>query len=108
MTPTPIEDPAGFVISLAFALAALWATALLFAPLGILWRAVSQVINMFEYPIYIFGGFLFPASRTATASFVSAADTVTASDRTSSYAGADSTRRRRAVGEPDVRRTSNL
>jgi ABC-2 type transport system permease protein len=55
-----IEDPAGFVISLAFALAALWATALLFAPLGILWRTVSQVINVLEYPVYIFGGFLFP------------------------------------------------
>lgn len=55
-----IADPAGFVASLVLALAALWATALLFAPLGILWRTVGQFINVLEYPVYIFGGFLFP------------------------------------------------
>lgn len=55
-----IADPVTFVPSLLFMLVGLWATAMLIAPLGILWRWVGQILNVFEYPIYMLAGFLFP------------------------------------------------
>jgi ABC-2 type transport system permease protein len=58
--PITVADPAGFAVSFAFALVALWATGMLFAPLGILWRAVGQFLGLMEYPIYSLSGFLFP------------------------------------------------
>ena len=58
--PIVVTDPLGFALSLLFALVALWATGMLFAPLGILWRAVGQFLGVLEYPIYALSGFLFP------------------------------------------------
>jgi ABC-2 type transport system permease protein len=58
--PITVADPVGFAISLVFALVALWATGMLLAPLGILWRAVGQFLGVLEYPIYSVSGFLFP------------------------------------------------
>jgi len=58
--PIAVADPLGFAASLVFALVALWATGMLFAPLGILWRAVGQFLGVLEYPIYSLSGFLFP------------------------------------------------
>jgi ABC-2 type transport system permease protein len=61
-----IREPFPFVLSVFLALAALWATALLIAPLGILWRAVGQFLNVFEYPVYMLAGFLFPIAMLPT------------------------------------------
>jgi len=58
--PITVADPAGFGLSLLFALVALWATGMLFAPLGILWRTVGRFLGLMEYPIYSLSGFLFP------------------------------------------------
>ncbi|MHB8631977.1 MAG: ABC transporter permease [Candidatus Limnocylindria bacterium] len=58
--PIRVADPPAFAASLVFALVALWATGMLFAPLGILWRAVGQFLGVLEYPIYALSGFLFP------------------------------------------------
>ena len=58
--PITVADPAGFTLSLLFALVALWATGMLFAPLGILWRTVGRFLGLMEYPIYSLSGFLFP------------------------------------------------
>ena len=58
--PITVADPAGFALSLVFELVALWATGMLFAPLGILWRTVSRFLGILEYPIYSLSGFLFP------------------------------------------------
>lgn len=55
-----VRDPLGFAVALVFALFSLWALGLLFAPVGILWRAAARFLNVLEYPVYIFGGFLFP------------------------------------------------
>jgi ABC-2 type transport system permease protein len=55
-----VSDPVGFAVSALLAMTALWATALLIAPLGILWRSASSLLNILEYPIYALGGFLFP------------------------------------------------
>jgi ABC-2 type transport system permease protein len=58
--PITVADPGGFAVSLLFALVALWATGMLFAPLGILWRTVGNFLGLMEYPIYSLSGFLFP------------------------------------------------
>jgi len=58
--PITVADPGGFAVSLVFALVALWATGMLFAPLGILWRTVGRFLGLMEYPIYSLSGFLFP------------------------------------------------
>ncbi|HEV2251206.1 MAG TPA: ABC transporter permease [Candidatus Limnocylindria bacterium] len=58
--PITIADPGSFAVSLVFALVALWATGMLFAPLGILWRTVGRFLGLMEYPIYSLSGFLFP------------------------------------------------
>jgi ABC-2 type transport system permease protein len=58
--PIRVADPGGFGASLVFALVALWATGMLFAPLGILWRTVGRFLGLMEYPIYSLSGFLFP------------------------------------------------
>jgi ABC-2 type transport system permease protein len=58
--PITVADPVGFTLSLVFALVALWATGMLFAPLGILWRTVGRFLGVLEYPIYSLSGFLFP------------------------------------------------
>ena len=58
--PIAVADPGGFAVSLVFALVALWATGMLFAPLGILWRTVGRFLGLLEYPIYSLSGFLFP------------------------------------------------
>ena len=58
--PIRVADPGGFAVSLIFALVALWATGMLFAPLGILWRTVGRFLGLMEYPIYSLSGFLFP------------------------------------------------
>lgn len=55
-----IGDPAGFGVSLALTLVALWALGILLAPIGILSRTASHFINVLEYPVYAFGGFVFP------------------------------------------------
>jgi ABC-2 type transport system permease protein len=55
-----IADPAGFAISLVFALVALWVMGMLFAPLAIYWRPVGQFLGVLEYPIFSLSGFLFP------------------------------------------------
>lgn len=55
-----IADPVGFVLSAALTLGGLWASAMIIAPLGILWRWVGQILNIFEYPVYMLAGFLFP------------------------------------------------
>lgn len=55
-----IADPVGFVVSMLFALGSLWATGMLFAPLGILWRTVGRFLTGLEYPIFALAGFLFP------------------------------------------------
>lgn len=61
-----VAEPWGFVPSVALTLGALWATSMLIAPLGILWRWVGSVLNMFEYPVYMLGGFLFPVVMLPT------------------------------------------
>lgn len=43
-------------------LGAMWAAALMIAPLAVLSPAAQQMLNGLEYPIYIIGGFLFPIS----------------------------------------------
>lgn len=58
--PIVVRDPLGFAVSLVLAVAALWATGVLLAPLGVLSRAVAHFINVLEYPVYALGGFLFP------------------------------------------------
>jgi len=58
--PITVADPVGFAVSLVLALVALWATGMLFAPLGILWRTVGRFLGLMEYPIYSLSGFLFP------------------------------------------------
>jgi ABC-2 type transport system permease protein len=58
--PITVADPVGFAASLVLALVALWATGMLFAPLGILWRTVGRFLGLMEYPIYSLSGFLFP------------------------------------------------
>ena len=58
--PITVADPAGFAVSLAFAVLALWATGMVFAPLSILWRSVGRFLGALEYPIYALSGFLFP------------------------------------------------
>lgn len=58
--PIVIADPLAFVASVVLALAGLWATAMLIAPLGILWRWVGEILNVFEYPVYMLAGFIFP------------------------------------------------
>jgi len=55
-----IAEPVAFVPSVVLTLVGLWATAMLIAPLGILWRWVGQILNVFEYPVYMLAGFLFP------------------------------------------------
>ncbi|MDE3101081.1 MAG: ABC transporter permease [Chloroflexota bacterium] len=55
-----VRDPIGFVVALVFALLALWSMAMLFAPLSILGRVMARFLAIFEYPVYILGGFLFP------------------------------------------------
>jgi ABC-2 type transport system permease protein len=58
--PITVADPVGFAVSLVFALVALWATGMMFAPLGVLWRTVGRFLGLMEYPIYSLSGFLFP------------------------------------------------
>ncbi len=55
-----IREPLAFAASLVLAVASLGAMGLLFAPLGILARFISQFLSVMEYPVFIFGGFLFP------------------------------------------------
>lgn len=55
-----IADPGAFLISTALALVALWATGMVLAPLGIMWRTVSTFLTVLEYPVYALSGFLFP------------------------------------------------
>lgn len=58
--PIVIAEPAWFAVSLVFAVVALWATGMFFAPLAILWRAVGRFLLGLEYPIFALSGFLFP------------------------------------------------
>ena len=58
--PIVIAEPAWFILSLVFAVVALWATGMFFAPLAILWRAVGRFLLGLEYPIFALSGFLFP------------------------------------------------
>lgn len=58
--PIAIADPLGFALSLAFAVVALWAMGMVFAPLSILWRSIGRFLGALEYPIYALSGFLFP------------------------------------------------
>lgn len=58
--PITVADPLGFTVSLAFALIALLATGMVFAPLSILWRSAGRFLGALEYPIYALSGFLFP------------------------------------------------
>lgn len=58
--PVLIVDPLGFAVSLLLALAALWATGMIFAPLAILWRTVGRFLGALEYPVFALSGFLFP------------------------------------------------
>lgn len=55
-----VENPPAFLLSVLLGLGGMWASAMLIAPLGILWRWVGQIVNVFEYPVYMLGGFLFP------------------------------------------------
>jgi ABC-2 type transport system permease protein len=55
-----VRDPAGFAVSFALGLASLWSIAMLLAPIGILWRTAGRLVNILEYPVYIFAGFMFP------------------------------------------------
>lgn len=55
-----IRDPVAFLAALVLSAAALGAVGVLLAPLGILARAISSFVAIMEYPVYIFGGFLFP------------------------------------------------
>lgn len=55
-----VADPLGFTLSLLFTLVSLWATSMLFAPLGILWRTVGRFLGILEYPVFALSGFLFP------------------------------------------------
>ena len=55
-----VQEPLPFAVSLLLAVASIGAMGLLFAPLGILARFINQFISILEYPVYIFGGFLFP------------------------------------------------
>jgi ABC-2 type transport system permease protein len=55
-----IAEPGAFVVSTLLALVALWATGLVLAPLGIMWRTVSTFLTVLEYPVYALSGFLFP------------------------------------------------
>lgn len=55
-----VRAPVGFLISFVLGIGSLWAIAMLFTPLGVLWRTASRFLNILEYPVYIFAGFLFP------------------------------------------------
>lgn len=55
-----VRDPLGFAVALVFALVSLGALGVLFAPIGILWRAAGRFLGVLEYPVYTLGGFLFP------------------------------------------------
>ncbi len=55
-----IAEPVPFVISTLLAMVALWATGMVFAPLGVMWRTVSNFLTILEYPVYALSGFLFP------------------------------------------------
>lgn len=55
-----VRDLPGFVLSLLMALLALGALGLLIAPIAILARTISRFFAVMEYPVFIFGGFLFP------------------------------------------------
>jgi ABC-2 type transport system permease protein len=55
-----VRDPAGFAISLVLGIVSLWATAVLLAPIGVLWRTAGRLLNILEYPVYILAGFMFP------------------------------------------------
>ena len=55
-----IAEPGAFLVSTLLALVALWATGLVLAPLGIMWRTVSTFLTVLEYPVYALSGFLFP------------------------------------------------
>lgn len=53
-------DPVAFAVALVATVVSLWAVAMLFAPLGILWRPVARLLNVLEYPVYTLAGFMFP------------------------------------------------
>ncbi len=55
-----IAQPVPFLVSTALALVALWATGMVFAPLGVMWRTVGAFLSTMEYPVYALSGFLFP------------------------------------------------
>ena len=55
-----VREPGPFALALVLATLSLGAVGVLLAPLGILARAISSFVAIMEYPVYIFGGFLFP------------------------------------------------
>ncbi len=55
-----VADPLRFIVSLVLAFGSLWATGMLFTPLGILWRTVGRFLTGLEYPVFALAGFLFP------------------------------------------------
>jgi ABC-2 type transport system permease protein len=55
-----VRDLAAFAISTLFALLALGAMGVLIAPLAILARTIGRFLVVMEYPVFTFGGFLFP------------------------------------------------
>lgn len=55
-----IAEPGWLALSLLFAVVALWATGMFFAPLAILWRNVGRFLAVLEYPVIALSGFLFP------------------------------------------------
>ena len=55
-----IAEPIPFLVSTLLALVALWATGMVFAPLGVMWRTVGTFLTTLEYPVYALSGFLFP------------------------------------------------
>ncbi len=55
-----VRHPLEFAVSFVLGLAAFWAIGLLLAPIGVLWRAASRMVNILEYPVYMLAGFMFP------------------------------------------------
>lgn len=55
-----VHAPLAFVAALALGVASLWATGMLLAPIGILWRTAQRFLGILEYPVYALSGFLFP------------------------------------------------
>lgn len=57
-----VREPLPFAISAGLTVLSVWSLGMLLAPLTFRWIGISNFIGGLEYPLYIFGGFLFPVT----------------------------------------------